>query len=69
MSNMTVVNNETREVVLMGLEEFVDYNISVRAFTNVGVGPYSVGIVEMTNKDGEFHLHLLVDYDFLLTIF
>jgi hypothetical protein len=41
MSNMTVVNGETRDVVLTGLEEFVKYNISVRAFTSEGEGPYS----------------------------
>jgi hypothetical protein len=53
MSNMTVVNGETREVVLTGLEAFVDYNISVRAFISVEAGPYSIGIIEMTNEDSE----------------
>ena len=37
---------------LTGLEEYVDYNISVRAFTSVGPGPYSDGMVERTLEDG-----------------
>ena len=37
---------------LTGLEEDVDYNISVRAFTSVGPGPHSVGTVERTDQDG-----------------
>jgi hypothetical protein len=53
MSDLTVVNGETREVSLTGLEAFVGYNISVRAFTSMGAGPYSVGIIEMTDDDGE----------------
>ncbi|CAI8037865.1 Receptor-type tyrosine-protein phosphatase F [Geodia barretti] len=36
---------------LTGLEEYVDYNISVRAFTSVGPGPYSDGMVERTLED------------------
>ncbi len=38
--------------VLFGLEEYVEYNISVRAYTNDGAGPYSVGIVRRTFEDG-----------------
>ncbi|CAI8037863.1 Receptor-type tyrosine-protein phosphatase F [Geodia barretti] len=36
---------------LTGLEEDVDYNISVRAFTSVGPGPYSDGMVERTLEE------------------
>ncbi|CAI8037864.1 Receptor-type tyrosine-protein phosphatase F [Geodia barretti] len=36
---------------LTGLQEYVDYNISVRAFTSVGPGPYSDGMVERTLED------------------
>ena len=38
--------------LLNGLEEYVEYNISVRAYTNDGAGPYSVGIVRRTFEDG-----------------
>ena len=37
---------------LTGLQEYVEYNISVRAYTSVGAGPYSDGLVERTNEDG-----------------
>ena len=40
-------------VVLMNLQEFVNYNISVRAYTRVGDGPYSDGTIEITNEDGK----------------
>ena len=39
-------------VILGDLQEDVSYNISVRAYTSVGEGPYSEGIVERTNEDG-----------------
>ena len=31
---------------LTGLESFMEYNISVRAYTSVGPGPYSDGVIE-----------------------
>ncbi len=40
-------------IVLSGLKEYVEYNISVRAYTSVGPGPYSVGIVLRTFEDGK----------------
>ena len=52
--NTTIINisNLTMSITLMGLEEYVEYNISVRAYTSVGPGPYSVGIVRRTLEDG-----------------
>ena len=38
---------------LTGLEEYVEYNISVRAYTSTGPGPYSVDISERTDTDGK----------------
>ena len=35
-------------IVLTGLDEYVGYNISVRAYTSAGPGPYSAGVVERT---------------------
>ena len=39
-------------VNITGLEEFVVYNISVRAYTRVGSGPFSDTISEMTGGRG-----------------
>ena len=38
---------------LTGLQEYVEYSISVRAYTSVGPGPYSDGVVERTLEDGK----------------
>ena len=48
------VNTTNLSITLMDLEEYVEYNISVRAYTSVGSGPYSVGIVRRTLEDGKF---------------
>ena len=43
------VNTTNLFITLMDLQEYVEYKISVRAYTSVGPGPYSVGIVDRTN--------------------
>ncbi len=43
---------QQRTVVLRNLQEYVDYNISVRAYTSEGEGPYSTEITERTLEDG-----------------
>ena len=53
MSNTTTVDGMTLTAVLEGLEEFVNYTISVRAYTSAGEGPYSDGVIEMTSEDGK----------------
>ena len=35
------------------LQEYVNYTISVRAYTNAGAGPYSDPVTVLTNEDGE----------------
>ena len=45
--------------VLTGLEEYVEYNISVRAYTSVGPGPYSVEISNMTEMDSKLACQVL----------
>ena len=37
---------------LTGLEEYVEYNISVRAYTSTGPGPYSDPVTVRTETDG-----------------
>ena len=51
-SNSTIVLEPTRSVNLMGLEEYVNYSISVRAYTSVGAGPYSVAVTVLTEEEG-----------------
>ena len=51
--NTTTIRTMNLFTVLYELEEYVEYNISVRAYTNDGAGPYSVGIVRRTFEDGE----------------
>ena len=51
---MTRTTNVTDlSVLLMDLEEYVNYSISVRAFTNAGAGPYSDPETVLTNEDGK----------------
>jgi hypothetical protein len=38
-------------LVLMDLQEFVSYNISVKAYTSIGDGPYSESFTDMTLED------------------
>ena len=40
-------------MVLTGLEEYVEYNISVRAYTSAGPGPYSDPVTERTDTDSK----------------
>ena len=51
MNNVTTVDSSTFEVVLSGLEEYVNYSIRVRTYTSVGPGPYSDVIYETTLQD------------------
>ena len=37
---------------ITSLQENVEYNISVRAYTSVGPGPYSDPVTERTSEDG-----------------
>ena len=52
-----IVDNSTTMTQLSGLEEYVVYYIRVRAYTSVGSGPYSAGINETTDEDGEYFYH------------
>ena len=47
-----VIDSTNLSLAINDLEEYVEYNISVRAYTSVGPGPYSVGIVKRTFEDG-----------------
>ena len=51
------VNTTNTSTTLSGLEEFVMYNISVRAYTSEGPGPYSEEITRRTLEDGMFIIY------------
>ena len=48
------VNTTNLYYVLVGLQENVDYDIFVRAYTRVGFGPYSEQITNQTFQDSEY---------------
>ena len=49
---MFTTNGSVTEITLTGLQEFVEYNISVRAYTSVGPGPFSPIEVVQTAEAG-----------------
>ena len=48
--SVNLTNTTITFIILTGLEEYVEYNISVRAYTSVGPGPYSYTVMERTNE-------------------
>ena len=46
------LNTTNLSILVADLEEHVLYNISVRAYTNVGPGPYSDPVTKSTFEDG-----------------
>ena len=56
------MNTSNTSIVLGGLQEYVEYNISVRAYTSVGSGPFSPAVDNRTFEDGKsIHLHCYTD--------
>ena len=53
--NQTVRVNST-SAPLTGLHEYVNYTVRVRAYTEVGAGPYSTAVTERTQQDSESFL-------------
>ena len=47
------MSTSNTSIVLGGLQEYVEYNISVRAYTSVGPGPFSPGVNNRTFEDGK----------------
>ena len=46
-------NGSVLMMVLTGLQEYVEYNISVRAYTSAGPGPYSDPVTERVDTDSK----------------
>ena len=57
--NTTVVMTE-RMTILEDLQEYVNYNISVRAYTEIGAGPYSEPLTRETFQDGKKMIKLIM---------
>ena len=58
------VTYPSTSVVLTDLEEYIFYNISVRAYTQVGLGYSSSPVTERTDEDGKVlitSLYILVN--------
>ena len=47
------INTTNLLINITGLQEYVEYDISVRAYTSVGPGPFSVAITNRTFEDGK----------------
>ncbi len=63
--NTVNVSSNNRSIMLIHLQEYVEYNISIRAFTSVGAGPFSTTITGRTSEDGKMelvHYSLLIRY-------
>ena len=54
MLDTASINTTNLSVNITELQEFVEYNISVRAYTSVGPGPYSDPVTERTAEDGTY---------------
>ena len=51
---MTMTMNTSNTSIVLGeLQEYVEYNITVRAYTIVGPGPFSPGVDNQTFEDGK----------------
>ena len=50
---VTQVNTTATTILLTELQESVQYNITVRAFTSVGAGPFSGHVISRTQENGE----------------
>ena len=53
--DLSYVNVSGSELVLVvdGLEEFVEYNFTIRAYTIAGPGPFSVFTISTTDEAGK----------------
>ncbi len=47
------VSSPMQTLDILGLQAYVNYSISVRAYTSAGPGPYSNPQVALTDQDGE----------------
>ena len=53
-ANTVNVPGRELSVVLMGLQEYINYKIFVRAYTSAGYGPFSLPLTVSTLEDGNY---------------
>ncbi len=63
------INTSALNIVLSDLQEFVEYNISVRAHTTVGGGPFSLDVSQKTPEDGGFASAITYDCSLALQLY
>ena len=51
-----VMNTTNTNILLTNLQESVQYNITVRAYTSIGPGPYSSHVLSFTQEARKFIL-------------
>ncbi len=58
-----LTNGETSSVNITRLEEFVYYNVSIRAYTDIGPGPFSNVVTNRTREAGwhQFLINVLIN--------
>ena len=54
--SVVLLNTTNLSIVATGLQEYVIYDFSVRAYTSVGPGPYSNPVIKRTSEDGNVHI-------------
>ncbi len=47
------VTSPIQNANLISLQAYVNYSVSVRAYTAIGPGPYSTAEIELTRQDGK----------------
>jgi len=61
-SSMIDVRNTTNtSILLQELHEFVEYNITVRAFTSQGPGPFSEHVLSTTQESSELAVYYIIE--------
>lgn len=63
------INTTNLSLVLVELHPFVNYSISLRAYTSIGSGPYSDSILERTHEDRKPYMLPMCIYTLILTLF
>jgi len=58
LSGALTMNTSITSALLRDLEQYTEYNITVRAYTSVGPGPLNPGVTNRTFEDGKLFILL-----------